>query len=1453
MNIWPIRTLLLLTTMTLGLQAQLDTRLQQSQTDVLDVYTGSNAVSAPPEILTLIDNSQSMCGVYWSRYYYANADSTNQNSQTGQSWHNNPWGIGAGDFNNRLVPVVYLSGTSAANVLVWVNLHLSGGGTNTSIGSVVSGLQNGLLIKPNGDPVQVADVATWNDPKLWVQRASHVRFSFYSVNAAKTYTYTLTNGTTNTYPVGNINIKPRPYSAGAYLGSAAAITTNDNIRVVDIPLPWAVFDVGITTDENLRTLAHNTAPVWPAAAYTQAKSNHHPQHYLVYDPVPDATGAATSAAQYYDVDSVWSQGYGVTDGIMLAWTSGQPANAKGKIGYMHYNADYLAWVAFGKDVRNQAGAGTYINGMVDTYTGSNDGGYSVMDARYTTDGGDGGAAWNNSLPNMTRVQAVKRCVLETWVANQRTVNWATRFLYGDNGTSSYSSANGGSAGQRKALKFAQATDSSAPDTNLQFIMTTYPVSDTPLVAAVMNAYGQIANSANSLFPANPATCTQSFLIIMSDGAPTDSGNGDPYSTGITNGNTTVNAAGASDIKGGTDCNIYTLAAVAAHYSGSTASAPTDSNSPKIAVPWLITDRPTGTTRRISTMTIGVCLEGVLTDTYGAKKGMYSAALYGWEKNNNPWNIKAGDVGYNPPASFDPTNPLANDKTKNPFFFDANDPDKLSSALYTAVAQARTATDTMGAPVAPLVGLSVGKQTYIGTFVTNQTGIWSGDLLMAGLSVSGSSISILDQQGTALAATTGLNAGNAAWSAAHSIANIVGGWQARKIYTLTPGSSGTFTNTLLAWNESLSTTTVPNSMLNVPDDVTRRSLIRYVMGASASAQADPAATTSIASFRSDLMGDIINSTPLVMEFPLSKVPSGGLLATFVSDVGPSLANTRFRLIIVGDNQGLLHGFGEVSGIPTTTGTTAGGRAIVTGVVEGQVDELWAFLPPDLLSGLQAWRNGSVHRYLVDGSPTLYLYENGTPNGLIDGTDYVRILFGLGKGGRSYYCLTFTGNDPAQPSIAWKIRPDEIGPTDVSSPNVSLKTMGFSSSTPTLARILDGTTLKDVFLIGGGLTTIDVDTAFSAATNASPPGYGSGTTLGRSVLALSVTDGSVVKVWDFVNNSALKTAFPSMGCIPASVTPVEAIANSFSTQRVYFTDGSGGAYVLGATSSSGSRTDTNALSSWSVRHLYTPKNTGTAVSVPPVVFSMPYGYPVTRTTAPTATVPCFGVIFGSGDRNDPLDFDTVNPGGGGTSYGNRLVMILDRQDSADITGVLGKVDTFGYRDDDLADLSPITSASGTAVDPSNASYYLKTKSGYVLNFNTGQARTPVPAKTYQQYVYQKEVTPPLVLNKVLFFTTFQPSLSSGACNGAGISNTYVMTDVINPVFSGGTQSIDASHSSGIYIQFNDIPSALASVGLAGVLQAGEVRNGSTGSGTIGTAPISGRPPSNMVKPRGWRIIR
>lgn len=682
--------------------------------------------------------------------------------------------------------------------------------------------------------------------------------------------------------------------------------------------------------------------------------------------------------------------------------------------------------------------------------------------------------------------------------------------------------------------------------------------------------------------------------------------------------------------------------------------------------------------------------------------------------------------------------------------------------------------------------------------------------------------------------------SAVWSAYKML--LAKGWKNRSIYTLKPVLSGgvptgAFTSTMLTFNETTSVSDLPNSSLGVSTDVNRRSLIRFMLGASLDAQNDTAAVTSITSNRETaaeglMMGDIINSTPAIVEFPMSKVPTGRL-ADFVTGCSTSFrALLHFRMIVVGDNQGILHAFGEVSGVDPADG-----------LVKGEVDELWGFIPPDLLGGLQAWRTSSTHRYLVDGSPTVYLYERSYgENGLADSTDVLRILVSLGKGGRSYYCLTLDGLEPLVPKLAWMVRPDE-------SSDAAVRTMGCSTSWPAVARILDGTVVKDVFLVGGGLTTSEIDTAFAA-----DAAYGSGTKLGRSILAFNAYNGDLVKKWDFVNDATLKTLVPNMGSIPGEVVPVEILPGSNKAQRVYFTDSSGSAYALGAKVSSGLRTDTSDITSWGVRWIYNGKNDGTAVSSAPAVFSLPYGYPTTRTTAPTAMVPAVGVVFGTGDRNDPMDNDTINPGGGGTTKRNRMVVILDRQDSADITASGGgSLDAKGSAVEDLADLTTVSSTSDTRIDSSNSAYYLKAKNGYYLNLDVGVAKPD----TSGAWFYKKVIIPAVVLDNALFFTTFMPSTTTDICAGAGISYTYRMCDVLKPLYNSGTTQASTSSCSGWVYRFNDIPSRLGNVGLSGVIQAGEKYNenpeGSGAKKEVDPTFMGTGKRLDIPRPKAWRIIR
>ena len=129
----------------------------------------------------------------------------------------------------------------------------------------------------------------------------------------------------------------------------------------------------------------------------------------------------------------------------------------------------------------------------------------------------------------------------------------------------------------------------------------------------------------------------------------------------------------------------------------------------------------------------------------------------------------------------------------------------------------------------------------------------------------------------------------------------------------------------------------------------------------------------------------------------------------------MGGNRFRLILVGDNQGWIHGFGEVTKtIPDPNGD---GKSLVTGAV----DELWAFMPTDFLANLNyITQTSNTHRFMADGSPSIYFLDlpasgNGPGNGVVDasGSDRAIAVIGLGKGGRSYTTTPSTSSIHSHP--------------------------------------------------------------------------------------------------------------------------------------------------------------------------------------------------------------------------------------------------------------------------------------------------------------------------------------------------------------------------------------------------------------------------------------------------------
>lgn len=100
------------------------------------------------------------------------------------------------------------------------------------------------------------------------------------------------------------------------------------------------------------------------------------------------------------------------------------------------------------------------------------------------------------------------------------------------------------------------------------------------------------------------------------------------------------------------------------------------------------------------------------------------------------------------------------------------------------------------------------------------------------------------------------------------------------------------------------------------------------------------------------------------------------------------------------------------------------------------ELWSFVPRELLSNMGRLYfdpQSSFKNYGIDGDIVPVVRdENG--NGIVDGNDFVYILFGMRRGGSSYYALDVT--DRSNPSLLW---------------NVSFANSGQSWSAPVVARV------------------------------------------------------------------------------------------------------------------------------------------------------------------------------------------------------------------------------------------------------------------------------------------------------------------------------------------------------------------------------------------------------------------
>ena len=201
-----------------------------------------------------------------------------------------------------------------------------------------------------------------------------------------------------------------------------------------------------------------------------------------------------------------------------------------------------------------------------------------------------------------------------------------------------------------------------------------------------------------------------------------------------------------------------------------------------------------------------------------------------------------------------------------------------------------------------------------------------------------------------------------------------------------------------------------------------------------------------------------------------------------------------------------------------------------------DELWSFVPKELLSNftrLYFDPDARYKQYGIDGN-VVPVVKDVNRNGVVDGADFVYLVFGMRRGGTTYYALNVTNKN--SPQLMWQVNYPEIGE---------------SWSTPVVTRMdIDSSGLnadKAVVVLGGGYDTVHDTAEHPSASD----------TVGAGLHILDLESG--VRLWRAGADSDAELTLNTTGremnrAIPNEVRVVDLNGNGFA-DRMYASDISG----------------------------------------------------------------------------------------------------------------------------------------------------------------------------------------------------------------------------------------------------------------------------------------------------------
>jgi len=274
-------------------------------------------------------------------------------------------------------------------------------------------------------------------------------------------------------------------------------------------------------------------------------------------------------------------------------------------------------------------------------------------------------------------------------------------------------------------------------------------------------------------------------------------------------------------------------------------------------------------------------------------------------------------------------------------------------------------------------------------------------------------------------------------------------------------------------------------------------------------------------------------------------------------------SRTTVLLAGANDGMLHAFRESDG-----------------------QELWAFIPPDLLGNLKDLTvRAGVHGFYVDSSPIAADIKIG-------GAWKTIVVFGERRGGNTYHALDIT--DTMNPVYLWSFTDSKIKET---------------WSEPAIGKVkMDDGTEKFVAFFGGGYYTAENNSA------------------GKAFFVLDLATGQ--KLWEYYNDGSLDDRKYMNFSLAANPTVVDTNQDGY-IDRVYIGDVGGQLWKFDV--SAPATLSGGLVANWTGKRLFAADP---LQPNPPAVGEY---YPAQAIyAAPSVAFDDYGdlwVYFGTGDRNHP----------------------------------------------------------------------------------------------------------------------------------------------------------------------------------------------------------------------------